>query len=101
MDNLIKTINRLRLPKEKVSECQIYAHGYTDALNDVVKAIKNHGDIHHVSEPLGFFVFMGDRYYISEIDGSMLTGWRLTPVGMKHIMTISEDSVSEYVKSVR
>ncbi len=49
MDDLIKNINDLRLTKEKVSECQIYARGYTDALNAVVKAIKNHGVSHHVS----------------------------------------------------
>ena len=73
----------------------------TDELYAILDDIANSSNyIQNVSEPLGFFEFMDDRYYISEIDGGMLTGWRLTPAGMRHTMTIHKDSVTEYVKSV-
>lgn len=57
--------------------------------------------IDSVSEILGYFDYLGDRWHITEIDGEMLNGWRLTPKGKKHTLWIHSDNVTNLVESSR
>lgn len=36
---LISKINEIRLTKKQASECLNYAHGYTDAINNVIRIL--------------------------------------------------------------
>lgn len=62
---------------------------------------RKNSSLHSVSEILGYFDYMGDRWHITEIDGEMLNGWRLTPKGKKHTLWIHSDNVMTLVESSR
>lgn len=73
----------------------------TDVLAEYHEYLASNGLLSNVSEILGYFDYLGDRWHITEIDGEMLNGWRLTPKGKKHTLWIHSDNVMNLVESSR
>lgn len=46
---------------------------------------------------IGYFIYMGDYYSLIKVDGNMLEGNFITPVGAVHTLHIGKDNVEKLV----